>query len=64
MGFDRYRPCENPACRAIDSTHCAFRIGESGMVIPPQQEEAERSGCRVIRFKDAEMEEGPHESAD
>lgn len=48
----RYRPCENPACRAIDSTRCAFKIDRFGQVIPSQRSMAKESGCRVVRFLD------------
>lgn len=63
MEADRYRPCENPKCLAIDSTHCEFRIGDNGMVVPSQIQKAKEVGCRVARFEDAEMEGGPHEYA-
>lgn len=47
----RYRRCENPDCRAIDSTHCAFKINQrTGNVVERQQEEAKAAGCRVVRF--------------
>lgn len=50
----RLRPCENPKCRAIDSTRCVFTIGPHGQVVPSQRLIAKASGCRVARFsKDA-----------
>lgn len=50
---DPYRPCENPSCGAIDSTHCEFSTGEtSGQVVPSQLPEALAAGCRVARFSD------------
>lgn len=47
---DLYRPCENPNCRAVDSTQCEFHIDHTGMVIPSQLWEAKERGCRVARF--------------
>lgn len=49
----RVRPCENPACGAIDSTHCAFRCNVvDGQVVPSQREAAIEAGCRRVRFLD------------
>ena len=51
MSDDRYRPCEDPACGAIDSTRCAFRTSDlTGMVVPSQLDKAKAAGCRVARF--------------
>lgn len=63
MADDRYRPCDNPKCRAIDSTRCKFRVGVDGMVVPSQVRKAEEAGCRIVRFKDAADEGGPHDYA-
>jgi len=47
-----------PQCGAIDSTHCEFRIGAHGTVVPSQVQRARERGCRVVFYTDlrADME--------
>lgn len=53
-----YRPCENSACGAIDSTHCVFDH-PLGQVVSSQQDEAKAVGCRVVRFlKEGDSNDG------
>lgn len=42
-----------PHCGAIDSTTCAFQCSDrTGTVVPSQQKEARKVGCRVMHYTD------------